>query len=162
MPEVSRKSIKNNIFEKLNKDQVFVDLTEKGLETVYEHVEENSDMEENSIIFLDDFQQLYKDPALSLYLEKFIIKIRHLRTTIIMLAQNFSKIPKGLREICQNFIVFDIGKSQLEKLFKETIQMKREKFEDLIKVCFIEPHDWILINLHKSKKIYRNWDEVIL
>ena len=36
--------------------------------------------------------------------------------------------------------------------------MKKEKYEEIINLAFKEPHDFLLINLHRSKNIYRNWD----
>ena len=59
-----------------------------------------------------------------------------------------------------NFIIFNVGKSQLSKIFAEIVQMEKEKYEKLIKISFIKPHDWILIHIHRSKKIYRMFDEI--
>ena len=88
--------------------------------------------------------------------------MRHLRTTIFLLQQNFQALVKPLRELVSNVITFNIGKSQLEKIFDEAIQMDKDKYQQLIDVCFKEPHDWILINLHKSRTIYKMFDKVII
>jgi len=52
--------------------------------------------------------------------------------TKLLLAQNFQKIPKPIRELAFNLIVFDLGKSQLLKIFEEVIKVKKEKFDDII------------------------------
>ena len=39
--------------------------------------------------------------------------------------------------------------------------MEKEKYEKLIQVSFIDAHDWILINFHRSRKIYRMFDEIV-
>jgi len=94
-------------------------------------------------------------------LQKIVTKMRHLRTTIFLLQQNFQALQKPLRELVSNLIIFNVGKSQLEKIFNEIVQMDKEKYEKLIKIAFVEPHDWILINFHRSKKIYRMFDEIV-
>ena len=87
--------------------------------------------------------------------------MRHLRCTIFLLQQNFQALQKPLRELVSNLVIFNVGKSQLSKIFEEIVQMEKEKYEKLIQVSFIEPHDWILINFHRSKKIYRMFDEIV-
>jgi hypothetical protein len=162
IPSSSRSSIDNDIFGKnLPEDQLYDDLSVSNLEELYEKLKSNTALEENSLVLVDDFQSVYKDKDVSKALETIIIKIRHLRTSVILLAQNFQKIPKPLRELCFNLIVFDLGKSQLLKIFEEVIQVKKEKYDDIVHLAFQEKHDWILINLHRSKKIYRNFDEII-
>ena len=78
------------------------------------------------------------------------------------MQQNLQKLPKPLRELAFNVILFDVGKSQLEKAFEEIIQTKRDVYDDIIKVAFKDPHDWVCINLHRSKKIYRMFDEIVV
>ena len=162
MPENSRSSIENDIFGKnLPEDQLFSELTIDNLEDVYERLQENSSNGENSLILIDDFQNLLKDKLVSASLEKILIKIRHLRTTALLLAQSYQKIPKFARELAFNLILFDLGKSALLRIFEEVIDTKKEKFDEIIKLAFDKPHNWILINLHKSKKLYKNFDEII-
>jgi len=161
MPASSRQSIDDDIFGKnLPSEQLYDDLNESVLEDIYSKLQENTSEGYNSLLLIDDFQNKMKDPEISKALEKIVIKIRHLRCTVFYLVQNFQKIPKSLRELSQNIITFNLGKSQLLKLFDEIIQMKKEKYDEIIEVCFKNQHDWILINLHKSKNIYRNWDLV--
>ena len=61
-----------------------------------------------------------------------------------------------------NLIIFNLGKSQLEKVFDEVIQLHKDKYQEIIDISFKDPHDWILINLHKSRSIYRNFDKLII
>ena len=161
MPASSRQSIDNDIFGKnLPEDQLYDDLTVEILDGIYEKLNENSKEGYNSLLIIDDFQQRLKDPDISKALERVVIKTRHLRTTSFYLVQNYQKVPKSLREIAFNLVLFNIGKSSLLRVFDEVIQMKKEKYESIIELCFKEPHDWLLINLHRSKSIYCNWDLV--
>jgi hypothetical protein len=38
--------------------------------------------------------------------------------------------------------------------------LEKQKYQQLIELSFREKHDWILINLNGSKKIYRMFDEI--
>ena len=162
MPENSRTSIENDIFTKhLPADQLHDTLTEEGLTEIYERLQESSKEKENSLLIIDDFQAQLKETPIIKVLQKIVTKMRHLRTTIFLLQQNFQALQKPLRELVSNLIIFNVGKSQLEKIFNEIVQMDKEKYEKLIKIAFVEPHDWILINFHRSKKIYRMFDEIV-
>ena len=162
MPTSSRQSIDNDIFGKnLPEDQLYDDLSVEILEEIYNKLNENAKEGYNSLLIIDDFQQRLKDPDISKALERIVIKTRHLHTTSFYLVQNFQKVPKNLREITFNIVLFNIGKSQLLKVFEEVIQMKKEKYEEIINLAFVKPHDWLLINLHRSKNIYKNWDLVV-
>jgi hypothetical protein len=88
--------------------------------------------------------------------------MRHLRTTTWLIQQNFQALVKQLREVVSNLVMFNLGKSQNQKIFDELIQLDKDKYNDLVKLAFQDPHDWILINLNKSKKIYRMFDEINL
>lgn len=161
IPSSSLSSLEDNIYEKyLPPNQIYHDLTEDNLLDIYEKLQENSSDCYNSFLFIDDFQYALKDATIIKTLQKIITKHRHLRTTIFLLQQNFQALAKPLRELVSNLILFNLGKSQLEKIFLEQVQMKQKQFEELVKISFVEPHDWVLINLNRSKKIYRNFDEI--
>jgi hypothetical protein len=58
--------------------------------------------------------------------------------------------------------MFNLGKSQLEKIFDEVIQLDKDKYQQIIDISFKDSHDWILINLHKSRHIYRMFDLLVI
>ena len=163
MPSNSRASIENDIYGKhLPEDQLFDTLTLDNITEVYNSIQENASEGYNSLIIIDDFQVALKDPEILKVLQKIITKMRHLRTTIFLLQQNFQALAKPLRELVSNLIIFNLGKSQLEKVFDEVIQLHKDKYQQIIDIAFKDPHDWILINLHKSRSIYRNFDKLIV
>ena len=133
MPENSRTSIENDIFTKnLPADQLYDTLTELGLTEIYEHLQKSSKEKENSMLIIDDFQAQLKDSAIVNVLQKIITKMRHLRCTIFLLQQNFQALQKPLSKLVSNLIIFNVGKSQLGKIFQEIVQMDKEKYEKLI------------------------------
>lgn len=162
IPYNSRVSIDNDIYGKgLPDDQLFDTLTEENLLDVYERVKETSNEGKYSLILIDDFQAQLKDPNIIKVLEKIITKMRHLRTTIFLLQQNFQALDKKLRELVSNLIMFNVGKSQLTKVFDEVIQLDKSKYNDLIDLAFVDRNDWICYN-NNSKNIYRMFDRIIL
>ena len=84
-----------------------------------------------------------------------------MRTTIFILQQNFQKLPKFLRELVTNVITFNVGKSQLNKLFEETVQIDANKFQSLVDLAFVNKNDWIAINVNGNRNIYRGFDRIV-
>ena len=162
IPPNSRASIDNDIYGKnLPADQIYDTLTEEGLTDIYNKLQESSNEGYNSILIIDDFQAQMKEVNIVKALQKIITKMRHLRVSVWLLQQNYQALHKSLRELTSNLIIFNLGKSQLNKLFEETIELPKDKYQELIDLAFKEKHDWLLFNLHKSKKIYRMFDEII-
>lgn len=163
IPESSRKSIDKDIFGRhLPEDQLFDTLNEENLEYVYNRLQEDTEEGDFSLLIIDDFQTQLKNPSIVAILERIITKMRHLRCTVFLLNQNYVKLVKNLRQIVSNIILFNVGKSSLDFIFDETIQLDKKKYQALIENVFINKNDWILINVNGSKKIYRMFDEVIL
>jgi hypothetical protein len=161
MPSISRKSIHNNIIEKeIPGDCIYDDLTAEILSEIYEKVLDNNKNNEHSLIIIDDFQQKLKIKEIALSLETFIIKIRHLHSSIFLLCQNFYKIPKNSRQLISNLLFYDLGKSQNIQVFEEMMPITKNEFQSLMKVSFINPHDFLSLDL-KHNRIFRNFDEEI-
>jgi thymidine kinase len=163
IPASSRRSIENDIYGKhLPNADLYDTLTEENLDEVIEKIEENAENEENTLLIIDDFQSALKDPDVLARLQKIVTRMRHMRTTIFILQQNFQKMAKFLRELVTNVITFNVGKSQLDKLFEETVQINKNKFQALIDLAFVEKNDWIAINVNGNRNVYRMFDRVIL
>ena len=162
MPSNSRSSIENDIFgQNLPGDQLFDTLSFDNISNVYERLQKDSEDDYHSLLIIDDFASQLKEKDIQQVLYKIITKMRHLRCTIFLLIQNYQALAKPLRELASNIIMFNLGKSQNLKIFDEAIQIKKDKYDAIIDTCFVDPHDWILINLHKSRSIYRKGDLVI-
>jgi thymidine kinase len=162
IPTGSRRSIENDIYGKHLPDADLYDtLTEENLDEVIEKLEESSDNEENTLLIIDDFQAALKDPDVLARLQKIVTRMRHMRTTIFILQQNFQKMAKFLRELVTNVITFNVGKSQLNKLFDETVQIDKDKYQALVDLAFKEKNDWIAINVNGNRNIYKGFDRII-
>ena len=163
IPTGSRRSIENDIYGKhLPEADLYDALTADNLDEVIEKLEENAENEENTLIIIDDFQSALKDPDVLARLQKIVTRMRHMRTTIFILQQNFQKMAKFMRELVTNVITFNVGKSQLDKLFEETVQLDKNKFQALIDLAFQERNDWIAINVNGNRNVYRMFDRIVL
>ena len=163
IPETSRSSIENDIYGKqIPPEDLYNDLTVDNLDEVMDKLEENSANGEFTLLLIDDFQAALKNPNIINILQKIVTRMRHLRTTIFILQQNFQKMAKFLRELVTNVITFNTGKSSLNKLFDEIVQMDKKKYQELIDLVFINKNDWIAINVNGSRNIYRMFDKIDL
>jgi len=162
IPSGSRKSIENDIYGKnLPKADLYDTLTEENLDEVLEKLEEASENNENTLLIIDDFQSALKDPDVLARLQKIVTRMRHLRVSIFILQQNFQKLAKFLRELVTNVITFNVGKSQLNKLFEETVQIDKDKYQALVDLAFVDKHDWIAINVNGNRNIYKGFDRIV-
>lgn len=162
MPQNSLNSIseKDNVFKKyLDPDNIFHNYDVETLETIYDKVQENANDGYYSLLLIDDMGSSLKNKAEAKLLQTMFLKNRHLRLTAFVLTQNFYQMPKLIREITNNAILFNTNKSQNEKFFNEMMNVKKDEFNELMK-RLPTTHDYILVSL-KHKKIYHNWDEIL-
>jgi hypothetical protein len=162
IPAGSRKSIENDIYGKhIPAADLYDTLTEENLDEVIDKLDESAENGENTLLLIDDFQASLKMPEIQQRLQMIVTRMRHMRCTIFILQQNFQKLPKFLRELVTNVITFNVGKSQLNKLFDETVQIDKDKYQALVDLAFKEKNDWIAINVNGSRNIYKGFDRII-
>jgi DNA replication protein DnaC len=162
MPQNSLNSIseKDNVFKKyLDPENIFHTYDVETLETIYDKVQENASDGYYSLLLIDDMGSSLKNKAEAKLLQTMFLKNRHLRLTAFVLTQNFFQMPKLIREITNNAILFNTNKSQNEKFFNEMMNVKKDDFNTLMK-RLPTTHDYILVSL-KHKKMYHNWDEIL-
>jgi hypothetical protein len=164
IPEISLNSIeeKHNLYRKHLDDgeHMYHEYTPQVLMEIYEKLLSNAEQGMNSLLIIDDFGSAFKDKETEKILNKIIIKMRHLHTTIFLLAQGITQLPLKWRQMATNLIMFNLGKSQLERVFNETIQLSQDQF-DTICTLYKEPHDCLMMSL-RHRRIFKDFDEVKL
>jgi archaellum biogenesis ATPase FlaH len=165
IPEISLHSIaeKDNIFSKhLDEEHLYHEYTEETLNEIYEKCVKNASENLYSMLIIDDFGGQMKDnKKCELILQKLITKMRHLKLgQIWILCQNYYQMPKKLRELATNVVLWNTNKSQNKKLFQEQFQMPEKHFLELMKVT-PTTHDWVLLNLKYKRMFNNNWDEIV-
>lgn len=158
IPEISLHSIapKDNIFVKnLGPESIYHEYNADILEEIYSNLLSNANNDDFSILAIDDMGALFKrDKYAATVLNKIITKMRHLKVTVILLCQNIYQLPKGWREIATNLITFNLGKSQMAKIFKEFYDFNEEQYLQIMKL-YKSPHDWLLLNLKHNRLFYK-------
>lgn len=165
IPEISLHSIaeKDNVFEKYcPPGNMYHELNVAVLEDIYAKVQASAAEDRYTMLIIDDFGADLKNKENDKLLQKLVIKMRHLKLGgMFILCQNYFQLPKKLRELATNCILWNSNKSQNKKFFTEQMQVSEEQFNDLLELC-PTIHNWFLLNL-KYKRIFTDsWDEVVI
>lgn len=161
MPQTSRNSLSNNIFDKyLPEEQIYEELNQETISDLYARLKENSSRGYKSLVIYDDVQKALKINSVLLSLKNIIANQRHLGVVNLILLQNYMALDKSLREIISNIVLFKLNKTQTERIFLECVESARDKFEEIRNMVFDKPYTWMFINL-SSQRIFKEWDEVI-
>jgi hypothetical protein len=140
---------------------LYHDYNESILEELYGKLLEHANNNEFSLLLIDDYGAMFrKDKLAEVVLNRMITKMRHLKTTIMLLAQNIYQLPKRWREVATNLITYNLGKSQMGKIFDEFYDYKESQFNQIMKL-YKEPHDWLILNL-KHKRLFYKFDAEVV
>lgn len=161
IPEISLASIpqRDNVFSQCPEEDVYHSYDADTLEEIYGRLTEDSASGYSTLLVIDDFASDFKNnKAAEKILNRIIIKMRHLKCSIMLLGQNIYQMPKKWREVATNLLCFNLGKSQMEKIFNEFYQYSPTQFAEIM-TLYKEPHDYLLLNL-KHKRLFYKFDEV--
>jgi len=163
MPNTSRNSMKDNIFDVLPEEQIFESVNFDNLANVYASIKENSENDKFSLLIFDDCQSQLKNNEVEVNLLHIIANRRHLRTSIFIIAQNYNKIPRQIRLAMTDFFLFNIGKQEYENIYDENIELDKKDYEQVLnlfnKTKKDDPYSFLYI--HDKNKIFINWNEII-
>ena len=163
MPNSSRNSMKNNVFNVLPEDQVFEGVSYEILSDVYERLLESTENNHKSLLVFDDVQSYLKTKEVEINLLHIIANRRHLRCSIFIVAQNYNKIPKNIRQSFTDLFLFNVGKEEYINIFEENINLSKDDFSTVLKeyrnIKKNESNSFIYI--HDKDKVFINWNEFI-
>ena len=94
-------------------------------------------------------------------LKKLIYNRRHLKLNIIITAQSYKNIPMDIRKNISNLILFKPSKRELECIFDELVESKKEVFMSIMKIAYEDKHSFLFINV-PSQRLFKNFDEIII
>ena len=160
MPSSSIQSMKKNIFKDHDLDKMYDELTEFTITDIYNKLKLYSEDNENTLLIMDDVNASLKDNEIQKILKTIIYNRRHLKVQIIMLAQSFIGIPKEIRKLTTNCIMFKPSKVEMINFLNELFETKKEYVLELLQL-YKNKGDYLWLNL-ESQKIYKNFDEIII
>ena len=163
MPNSSRNSMKNNIFDVLPEDQLFEGVSYEILSEVYERLLESTEDNHKSLLVFDDVQSYLKNKEVEVNLLHIIANRRHLRCSFLIIAQNYNKIPKNIRQSFTDIFLFNVGKEEYINIYEENINLSKDDFsKDLTEYRSIKKTESnSFIYIHDKDKIFINWNEII-
>ena len=165
IPEISLHSIseRDNVFSKYcPPENLYHEFTEEVLEDIYAKAMNNASEDRYTMLIVDDFGPQLKDKACERVMQKLVVKMRHLRLGgIFVLCQNYFQMPKKLRELASNCVLWNSSKSQNKKFFEEQMQMSDANFERLLKHT-PTIHNWFLVSLKYKRVFTDDWNEVVI
>ena len=132
MPNSSRNSMKNNAFNVLPEDQLFEGVSYEILSEVYERLLESTENNHKSLLVFDDVQSYLKNKEVEVNLLHIIANRRHLRCSFFIVAQNYNKIPKNIRQSFTDIFLFNVGKEEYINIFEENINLSKDDFSKVL------------------------------
>jgi hypothetical protein len=155
-------SVVDHPFEK--HDKVYHDLTADLLNEIYDRlneIKEENDKnheQEYSALIIDDFADALKDKHIQRYLNRILIKARHLKVMIIIMVQAWKYFPLQLRRQVTNVTVFKPkNKDEWNVICKEMLMIKKDRWEEFHNFIFDKPYNHLDIDT-KNGNIYKNFN----
>jgi hypothetical protein len=156
MPHNSIGSLKNNPFKVLPEETIYGELTEINIMEIHKRIDDYSKEDEKTYMTAD----LKKSKYIENILKRIIYNRRHLKCNVIITAQSYSNIPLDIRKNITNCILFKPAKKEIEILFEELVESKKDTFNDVMRITFDQKHNFLFVNI-PSQRMFRNWDELI-
>ena len=161
MPANSIGSLKNNPFKCLPSENIYNELTDQSINMVYNNIDKASSADEKTLLFIDDMTaDLKKSKFIMETLKRLIYNRRHLKLNIIITAQSYVNMPLDIRKNITNLILFKPPKKEMELIFSEMIESKKELFQDVMKIAYDSTHNFLFVNI-PSQRMFKNFDELI-
>ena len=161
MPQNSISSLKKNPFKVLPEENFYNELNESSITDIYNRIDSYSKDGEKTLLFIDDMTaDLKKSKNIELILKRIIYNRRHLKCNVIITAQSYVNIPLDIRKCISNCILFKPPKKEMEILFSELVESKKEIFDDIMRMAYDKKHNFLFINV-PSQRMFKNWDELI-
>jgi KaiC/GvpD/RAD55 family RecA-like ATPase len=161
MPPSSRASMKKNIFKKHDAGKMYDELDFSTASSIYDKLVASSEAKETSLLILDDVGAAMKNNEIQKILRKIVYNRRHLKVHIVVLLQSYLSVPKEVRKLFNNLVLFKPSKVEAENLFSELFEKKRDTSIAIINYVFTDAHDSLFLNVD-SQKMYKNFDEVVV
>lgn len=155
-PSKSRESMKDKLFDQLPEDQKFEDLTFENLEYV-----NNNLHDKNNCIIFDDMGAYLKNQDIKKLLKEIVMNRRHKHVSIYFLVQTFFSIEKDIRKLFSNLFIFKVSKHELNTIYDELIEHKKEYIDEIIKIIYNKPYNFMFVNTD-TQRIFKNFDELII
>ena len=121
----------------------------------------NEDKRYNNCIIFDDMTAYLKNNETKQLLKELIFNRRHISCSIFFLVQTWFSIEKDIRKLFSNIFVFKVSKKELETIFDEVIEQKKEYIGEISKMVYNEPFKYLFINT-ESQRLFSDFNEILI
>ena len=162
-PSHSRASMKDKLFDQLDDNKKFDELTYENLKYVvdtikYEVEEENI----NNCIIFDDMGAYLRDHKVKRLLNELVMNRRHLHTSIYFLCQTYKSLEPDIRKLFSNIFLFKVSKKEMENIMDEIIESyNKNNIDEIIKLVYDKPFNFLFINTD-TQTLFKNWDQILI
>ena len=119
------------------------------------------DDEGNNCIIFDDMGAYLKNHDIKKLLKEIVMNRRHKHVSIYFLVQTYFSIEKDIRKLFSNLFIFKVSKHELNTIYDELIEHKREYVDEIIKLVYNKPYNYMFVNTD-TQRIFSNFDELII
>jgi hypothetical protein len=160
-PKQSRASMSDKLFDSLPEDQIYDELNYENLQNVLERIRLDADEGFNSAIIFDDQTAYLKNKETLKLFKELIFNRRHLHTSLYFCVQTWFSVPKDLRRLWSNIFIFKTTKEELNNIWEEVIEQRKELIDDVRKLVYDKPYQYLFVNVD-TQRLFKNFDEIIL
>jgi len=150
-------------FHDIPDDQQFEHVTMDALEHVYDQLLEMKEEKKRALIIMDDCQSQLKMHEVETRLLHIIANRRHLGASLMIVAQNYNKIPKNIRITATDIFIFNPSPPELDAMGSEIIEVGKKQFESVMQYYRRkrkeDEHSFLYI--HDKATFFVNYDEVV-
>ena len=94
-------------------------------------------------------------------LKSMVMNRRHKHISIYFLCQTYLSLEPEIRKLFSNLFIFKVSKDELNKIYEELIEHKRQYVDEIVKIIFDKKYNFMFVNTD-SQRIFKNWDELII
>ena len=80
--------------------------------------------------------------------------------TFIM-SQTWKSVPFEVRRLYSNIFLFKVSPDEMESIFTETLPQYKAISQDIQKIVFNKPHEYLVINT-ETGRLFKKFDELII
>lgn len=161
-PAESLNSLKegSNIFKDICPSKMYDSIDD--IDVIREQVKFFAAHDENSVIIIDDQMSRLKNPVVEGVLCDIVANRRHYRCSIILLSQIYERVPLKVRKLVNSVVVmYRPSKKEMAMMFDELLEQKEEVAEQIEKLTFKKPYDWMLLDV-PSQSIFAKYDQLCI
>jgi hypothetical protein len=117
------------------------------------------------IVVLDDQAGMFKGGNTNNPMVNYVIRHRHVSSSVIIVTQAYKAIPKTIRTNCNALILFDIPNlSELKVIYEENPEgLNEEEWMKVYQHATADPFSFMYINnkFNKGERIYKNFTHLL-